>query len=961
MRFCLLLLLATTLAAEAGLPLPHLASDLPTDPSVTWGRLDNGLVYAIKTNAEPPQKLSIRMFVDAGSLQETDPEAGLAHFLEHMAFNGTTDFPPGTLVEQLQEMGAAFGSHTNAHTSFNETVYKLDLPDTTPETLNLGMHIMAQWARGMTILEEEVERERGIILAEKRDRDGPEMRIWEHRMAACYPGLKLPDRFPIGKVSTIEAMDAALLRGFYDAWYRPERLVVTVVGECEPAAVEAVIAEYFAPLTAAAEPREWDPGTLQVAAQEMVTAHYEEEADGTNLVLVTVKDQKRPSDSLDARRDDLLRDLAAAVISQRLADIADGAEAPIQSGQVYSYFWNDLFHAVIAVKPRPGQSLKAAAVLDQSLRHFLLHGPTVAELDIAIANVKASLDQAVARADNRSNSSLASSLYQSVRDQSVFMNPQQYRDVMVPLLDAATPQAVQQALVEAFDGGHRVVSLEGRHTLGDSAVESLTAALAASRAIEVEALDAGSEESWAYAERPEPGTITSTTTLEHGIVSLQLANGVHAAVMARDAKPDEVLVELRLHIEPQPIRAGLAEFTAAGFMTGGLGAHDAPALRRVLAGTTARVGGPSLDADAVVFSGSCRRDELELCLQQLRAYLTDPGWRPQAFARAKRAWIESIVASENDLDTQFRNTLTRWTAGGYPQRRSASLSEAEWMHVGAAKAWLTPILETAPIELSVVGDVDPALAGDLIAAYFGSLDKRPPVPVTPDLTADGALAAWSGVAPAHMRMTVNGSVPRAMVYAAWPTDDAGDVQRTRRLGLLGGALRELLRRKIREELGEAYSPSAGHLASDGYDRDGRLVAMVSVKPGREDVVLGLIRGIAAEIAVNGVPEDVFTQTHEPQVANMAAYRHGNGYWMSSVVSRCHSEPQRLEWSQSMVADYESITKAELDALATEYFKPDREFSLIAISPDKTASQASSTEEAEALTVEPEPVKQGADD
>lgn len=197
---CLVLLAAAwpLRSADAGLPFPHLASELDPDPAVRWGRLANGLGYAVMHHEEPPGKVSIRLLVLAGSLQEREDERGIAHYLEHMAFNGTTHYPPGALIEQLQALGLAFGSHTNAHTGMDETVYKLDLPDSRAETIETGLVVMADWAFGMLLEPDEVERERGIILAEMRDREGPARRTARALYRAIYRGTVRGERLPIG-------------------------------------------------------------------------------------------------------------------------------------------------------------------------------------------------------------------------------------------------------------------------------------------------------------------------------------------------------------------------------------------------------------------------------------------------------------------------------------------------------------------------------------------------------------------------------------------------------------------------------------------------------------------------------------------------------------------------------------------------------------------------------------------
>lgn len=200
---------------------PHDGSDLRPDPAVHFGTLDNGLRYVILPNREPADRVGLYLNIQAGSLHESDSQRGYAHFLEHMLFNGTENYPPGTLVEYFQSIGMGFGSDTNAHTNFHETVYRLLLPDGSEKNLREGLLVMADYARGALLLESEVERERGIILAEKRSRDSAGYRLYEKRMRFSFAGTRVAERFPIGTEEALRKADAAGLRSFYDSWYRP--------------------------------------------------------------------------------------------------------------------------------------------------------------------------------------------------------------------------------------------------------------------------------------------------------------------------------------------------------------------------------------------------------------------------------------------------------------------------------------------------------------------------------------------------------------------------------------------------------------------------------------------------------------------------------------------------------------------------------------------------------------------
>src|SRR5208283_3850593 len=222
-------------------------SDLRPDPAAVWGHLPNGLRYVVLPNKEPRSRASLRLVVGSGSLYETESQRGLAHYLEHMAFNGSTHYAPGTLVEYLQRLGMGFGADTNASTSFESTVFQLELPNTQPATLADGFQILGDYAGGLLIEPQQINKERGIILAEKRTRDSVEYRSWVAESEFLLGESLIPKRLPIGLTEVIEKAPREQLVDFYNAWYRPENLAVIAVGDFDPAAVDAQIKQAMGP------------------------------------------------------------------------------------------------------------------------------------------------------------------------------------------------------------------------------------------------------------------------------------------------------------------------------------------------------------------------------------------------------------------------------------------------------------------------------------------------------------------------------------------------------------------------------------------------------------------------------------------------------------------------------------------------------------------------------------------
>ncbi|NNE91725.1 MAG: insulinase family protein, partial [Verrucomicrobiales bacterium] len=298
--FCFAIFASTQDKAPQGkndpIPLAHEGSDIQPDSGVTWDVLENGMRIAIMPNPEPPNRVSMRLYVDAGSLMEEENQQGLAHFLEHMAFNGTTNFPAGEMVEYFQRLGMGFGNHTNAHTSFNETVYKLELPNTEDKVLDEAFKLMRDYADGMKLLQEEIEAERGIILSEKRNRDSVGWRTFLEQIKFALPEHKVSKRLPIGTEEVIKNAGRDRFVEFYDKWYTPNRMALIVVGDIEVEKIQDLIEKYFADLEA--REKAPDPELGEVSNRDFAAHyHYEEEAGETSVSIETLKTRKNPPDN----------------------------------------------------------------------------------------------------------------------------------------------------------------------------------------------------------------------------------------------------------------------------------------------------------------------------------------------------------------------------------------------------------------------------------------------------------------------------------------------------------------------------------------------------------------------------------------------------------------------------------------------------------------------------------------
>ena len=477
------------LTAADAIPLAHEGSDIPADPAVKWGLLENGLRYAILPNAEPPNRVSMRLFVDAGSLMENYDQQGLAHFLEHMAFNGTKNFPAGEMVEYFQRLGMGFGNHTNAHTSFNETVYKLELPNSDAAMIDEGMKLFRDYADCMLLLAGEIDEERGIILSEKRDRDSVSWRTFVEQIKFAFPEQRLSSRMPIGTDEVISKAPRKRFVEFYENWYTPNRMAVVVVGDVEVAAIEKLISTHFADM--AAREKRPSPPMGEMSKRGFATHyHHEVEAGETSVSIEVFKPRVDPPDNSERRLYDLHLMLAGQMVDRRLERIAKAEDSPISSASMRAGDFYDLGFALyssIDADCKPGNWKEALAVIEQELRRAIEHGFTASELAEARANLLRMYEDAAKQMGTRQSRQLADQISDRLGSRRIFTNPAEDLPRVTAALDAITVESCRDHLAGLWESANETLVLVSGNAVIEEPLASIKTAFESSKAIAVTA------------------------------------------------------------------------------------------------------------------------------------------------------------------------------------------------------------------------------------------------------------------------------------------------------------------------------------------------------------------------------------------------------------------------------------------------------------------------------------------
>jgi zinc protease len=904
--------------------------DLAPDPNMTTGRLSNGFQYVIYPNQVPKDRVSMHLYIKAGSLQEEAHEQGIAHFLEHMLFSGSTHFPPGELIKYFQKIGMQFGADANAHTGLDETVYDILLPAGDRENLEQGLLVMHDYATGALLLPSEIERERKVILAEKRTRDSARYRTFVEVWKFEFQNGRIAQRLPIGLEETIRAADRSTLKAFYDTWYRPDRMVLVMVGDVDPVLARDLIEQRFASLKARSPAKpEIDLGQIQHAGRQPFY-HYEAEAGHTTLSVEVLEIKDAVPDSASQRRNRLLREIAGQIFQNRLDEMVCKVDTPCTQASVRSgVYLRQVHYADLSADSAPEKWKETLAFLEQMLRQSLRFGFTQAELDRAKKEYLAELEDDVRKAATRESKSLARQIIWHLNEERVFQSPAQRRGRLAPIIERITVEAVNAAFRDIWSPPHRLVLVTGNAALGSdrmTAEQEILSVMGESAAVAVRMPEARKQLVFPYLATPpnnwREGRREHIDDLE--VVQIDFDNGVRLNAKQTDYSANEVLVNLSFgggrFTEP-PHQPGLAELSEAVINESGLGALAKHEIEEVLAGKNTRVGF-TVREDRFVFQGHTIPSEIHLLFQLLYAHIQDQGYRPEAHKLALERIKQKHEALSNHVDGALQLKGMRFLAGGDPRFGFPAFEDVSRLTLADVRNWISPELETSPLEVSVVGDFDLATVINTAGQYLGGLAPRPGF--------GSMTAAHSPVFPQGqaIEIGVQTQIPNGLIVLAYPTEDFWDIHRTRRLSILAEVFSERLRVRIREKLGASYSPFAYNRSSRAYSGYGVFKSLIHVDPASAPLVVSEVKQIAEDLTQKVISEDELRRAVDPVVTSIKDLRRTNEYWLNSVLTASQRFPQQIEWSRNMMQDYASIKSQELHELAQTYLDNTRAATII---------------------------------
>jgi len=870
------------LADDAPVKQPgHWAQDYlhrPADPAVRFGTLPNGLRYAIMHNDTPADGVAMRLRIGSGSLKERDEEQGLAHYLEHMAFRGSTNIADGEVVHMLERQGLRFGPDTNAFTAQDETVYMFTFPKTDGGALDTGLTLFREIGERLTLAPAAVEAERGVILSEERLRDTPGYQSIKADLNNALAGTRLPQRWPIGLVETIKAATPERLRRYYQANYRPDNATIVIVGNIDPAKVEAEIKARFADWKPAAPADTIDPGTPHPAhrAGEFIAPGA---PDTLSLSWQRPVDPRAETERYD--REKLAEVVATTIFNNRLADAAARPGAPFVQAQGEAmaslYGVASLTFLQISAAPDKWQAALAAVVAEQ--RRLLADGAGPDDLKRAITQVMTQLEAAAANATTRKDGEIADTLVGTVNDDQLFTSPAQDLALTRDVVPGLTPADIHAALGRVFAGSGPVLFRAAQ--AGPVGIPALESALTADIQAPIVARAAQAAVVWPYTGFGAPGVVTARADdAALGTTTVRFANGSRLIVKPTTYEKDHITVKVlfgngRAGADPALIHALWAtQFLPLGG-TGKLAAGDIDRWAQSAGHTIATEF--KADPRAYVIGGTTRPADFTSEMQVLAAETRDAGFRTEL--ADKITALGPMIAGQLDANAgavvsrTLRSTLT-----GGDTRYSDIPSSAD---IAATRPDDLPRLLKAalsgPADVVVVGDVTVDQAIAATAATFGA---GPVLPPREEIVPHIALPAPS--AQPHVGLHA-GRADQAWYGAYWLLPDYfTDPRLSYTARVAASVLQSRLIDTVREKLGLTYSPMTDANAGTQLPGLGWLGAALETPPANFATFRALLDGEVKDLAAKPVTPDELERARRPLVEGRVKDMEGNAFWATML-------------------------------------------------------------------------------
>ena len=893
--------LSVLILAGASAAIAQQSPELPTDPRVVQGELDNGLKYMVQRHANPPGRAVMWIHVSSGSLNEKDEQRGIAHYLEHMAFNGSKNFPPGEVVKFFQSLGMTFGRDQNAFTSFEQTVYQLSLPDVKTETIDKGLTFFSDVATGLLLLDSEIESERQIILEERTSRSSAQSRVMESMIKQMVPGSILGERLPIGTPETIGSVKKPDFEDYYNRYYVLSNMTLMVVADEEPAkVVERIQAVFGQDKTRKPTPEDVPTG-VKPYTESFAIVVTDPELPRAQVSIAHLELPLPPSTTQADLRREFIDSLAGAAFNRRMENLKSRGE---MVGQVVAAGTNQTAgafrEAQIMSMGKGDQWLPMVNQIATELVRARTYGFSESEIEQARKAMIAGMEQQAQREDTAPAGRVISRLNNAVVAGERPMSAKQMLDFGREMMPGITASEVSAYFNAEFKTDAVRVAYAGGTEGAPTEAELLNAAKAALSA-KVEKREEAAVAKSLLEKAPQAGNVVDSTTHEaSGVTSAWLSNNVRVHHRFMNDEKNTVSVSISLYggeLDETAETRGLTDAALNGWgrqrATSKLSSSE---IRDLMTGKKVNVGGGG-GGDAIAISINGSPEDLEEGFKLAHLMLTDPKIEPAALADWKTLQKQSIESREKEPGPLFATLLPEAL---YPEGdvrvRPLSLEQVDRVTIESAQARLKTLIASGPIEVAVVGDIDAARAMQLITTYIGSLPSRERV------SADMYMKARTLVRPEGaktVRRDLRTATDQGSVFVGFYGPDSWQEEDVRAMSLASRVISTRMIEEIREKAQLVYSIGSRSTPGDIFPGFGVFSASSTTQPEKADALIAKIREMFDAFAKEG-PTDEELNVAKLQIAkSFETSVRQNGFWMGVLGDYTTS---RINLDHVLIAD-----------------------------------------------------------
>lgn len=912
-----------------------LTAKLPVDPSVKIGKLSNGLTYYIRENLKPENKVELRLVINAGSILEDDDQQGLAHFTEHMAFNGSANFEKNDLVSFLQSIGVEFGADLNAYTSFDETVYILPIPTEKKENVEKAFQILEDWASTVGFDPEEIDKERGVVLEEERSGRGAEERMFRITYPKMLEGSRYADRLPIGKVEVLKSFKPEVITRFYKDWYRPDLMAVIVVGDIEPANAEALIKKHFSHLKNPANPRPRDKAAVPprkkseglVVTDKEATHHLVD----INFSYKPAKDQG----TFGAYRELLMRGLFSSMLSQRMQELMQKEEPPFlyaantfgslargyESYNAYAYL------SKAGVEP----AIRALVAENERARKF---GFTPAEFDRTKKMMLKSIERAYNERDKTESDRLVAEYIRHFLEEEPIPGIENEYKYYQRFLGEVTLEEVNQYVAKMIPGPTepKLVIFTGpeKAEFNIPNNEELLAMTEAAYQQEVAPYEEKAIAATLMENAPAPGkTVSEKKNAALGTHEILLSNGVQVILKPTDFKNDQVILAAsrlggQYHYEAAD-RLN-AEYAASLVAQMGIGNFSPVDLRKVLAGKNASAT-PRLGTISEGINGQSSATDVETLLQLVNLYFTRPRKDQElfhSFINKQQAMYQNMQA---DPQYTFQETVLSTLYKDHPWApqlpKPETFSEIDLDR--ALKIYQDRFGNANGFTFVLAGTFDPDAIKPLLETYLGSLPA----------TAETSSVRDVGLRPAEgpLKKEVNkGTEAKSLIRMFWNGEAPYSEDEHFRIQALVEVMNIKIIETLREELSGIYGGGMyGTLNKYPYQHYSFGIT-IPCGPENVDKLIAAALAEIEKVVANGPSETDLSKVKETWKQQYLVGIKENNFWAQQILQSIQNEsdPARMLSYQQRV---DALTPKDVQAVARKYLDT-RNYALFVLNPER---------------------------